>query len=236
MVQIASNVDQVKQHLNVPMKEFMSEGKIANILKEMPDKMTILKLKLETGARDFVHSNIDSINAEQIAIEKLNHEVANVLAYQPNNEAFKKAFSHWAADKHTKVDHLKKVEGSIPAMQSYYNQLHTTFEKHMSEVEKARSNIEQGIVSANVAFDKLHGSNSKVTKEIVEEARLKMDTVTENQAKMRKHLGIVMTVLIDYDVQRTIWAEYIIGKKDSVVVPPPTHVDEVISSFNSFKL
>ncbi|XP_031623908.1 uncharacterized protein LOC116341143 [Contarinia nasturtii] len=236
MVKISPNVNQFEQHLKVPMKQLMSEEKVANILKQMPDEMTVLKLKLETGARDLIHSIIDWANNEQISIEKLNYKVASALAFKPHNEEFKKAFSHWVTDKNTKADHLKKAAGGIDAMQAYYNQLHAAFDKEMTEAQNLRSNIEQGIVSANAVFDKLHGTNSEAAQKIVEEARLKLSTVTENQTKLVKHLNIVMTILSEYNAQRSSWAEYVVGKLDSIHLPSATHVDSLIDILNSLKL
>lgn len=189
MSKIAPNVNQIEQNLKVPMKPMMSEEKIENILKEMPDQMTVLKLKLETGARDFVWSFIDWVNKEQIKIEELNHQVASALAFKPHNEEFKKAFAHWVADKNTIAEHLKNVESSAHAMRAYYKELHATFDKEITEVQTLRSNIEHGIVSANAVLDKLHGTNTEAAQTIVEDARLKMFAVTKV-----KHLNAVMTV------------------------------------------
>lgn len=202
MVKISPNVDQIKQNFQAPTKHFMSEEKVANILKQMPDQMTVLKLKLETGARDYVQSVIDWVNTEQASIEKLNHEVAAALAFEPHSEDFKKAFSQWAADKNAKVDHLKKVESSVDAMQAYYKEVHATFENEMAEAEKAKSNIEKTMNAANAAFDKL-SSKTEAAEKIVEEARLHMTTVYENQARLSIHLNGLKEVLNDYNEERT---------------------------------
>lgn len=236
MLQITNKIDKIKKKLKAPLKTFVNSTNINEILKKVPAD---LYFNGETKASTFLRSTITLIDKRQ-ATQNMNtiEEICTEFEFKPSykqNKAFYKWFNKWDLNP---VDHfhVQRVRGDIRKMAAEYENLLEQFNNELAAIDIARVDLDKFIALACSSFNKLLQTTypAQIT-EIFIDVEPMLNKILKQQSQFSENLSKLKTVLENYNKQRMIWAESIIGMWELIEMSPKKNpkkgVFAIISKF-----
>lgn len=236
MLQITNKIDKIKKKLKAPLKTFVNSTNIDEIVRKVPAD---LYFNGGLKASKFLRSTINSIDMRQTT-QNMNaiEEICTEFEFKPSykkHRAFLKWFIKWDLNP---VDqfHVQRVRGDIRKMAAEYENLLEKFNNELTAVHIARVDLDKFITLACSSLNILLQTTYPAQKtEIIIDVEPMLNKIHKQQSQFSKNLSELKTVLKNYNQQRMIWAESLIGMRESIEPSPkeiPTRgVFAIISRF-----
>ncbi|XP_031637984.1 uncharacterized protein LOC116350354 [Contarinia nasturtii] len=196
---------------------FITKDMKLKVLAKVPKEMQIDG----KNARRFLSREITSINSiRMINITKLNEEIITGLNFNsPSDydnefrEPFDASFNSWNETPVKKAD-LQRVEKHLKVMLAQHAKLEERFDRVVSTIANLifRANAVQTI-DCEISFDDIiDATDTEVITSIINDRLLaKLNEMTQKQSELSVQLEDLKSIISRYNIQRTIWARFIIG-------------------------
>lgn len=216
MIKISDNIDEIKLHFEAPAKEYISNEKRNQFLKQIPKNLKIN----ENDAQKLLFREISSINYVQttrLIFQNIN--ICGEIAFKPPHKYDKdlhEFFEQWVKNSISKK-HVKRVKKQSKFMRLEYSELHDQFTEEMKMVDKIRANIEMDMTLASSLFEKLiEATDSNQIDKITIETESVLSKINSQQYDLIENLRNVSTTLNKYNRRRIVWEEVLIGMRKSL--------------------
>lgn len=205
ILKISDDMDEIqfRTKLDVLFKEFMNASRTKQVLEKVPVSMQAMG----RNARGFLATRINAIN------KRSEIEYTSTIKY---DNGFYKSFKNWD---HNPVDqaHVQQVVNDIGIMRSKYDELHGPFIVEMNAIYGVDVNFASDIDLANSLFDRLLAStNALEIRKLVEDSLQVTIRMADRRKTRMTTLEHVRNILKDYNQWRIIWAEFIIGMRQTL--------------------
>lgn len=148
-------------------------------------------------------------------------EIVHKMPKMVDNIDFDSSFKNWLRNP-TNVDHMKKVKNTLGSMKTEYDQLHEKFKRELNEVNVERANIEKNVEAVNNLMEKFF--HTKVNRQIADGLSGDLSNLVYGVETLRnsliEKLKNVIKTLEEYNQKRIIWAEFLIGMRDTLTTQP----------------
>lgn len=217
MLQISINIDKIKLKLKAPLKKLMHRTRKMKMLEKVPKDMIID----EENAYNYLRNKINAINNEQKDIIKTTlGKINRRIVFEPHtlkDDKFDEYYRQWEC-KPARKKHIQRVECSIKLMASEFQKLNEEFNEIMAEVNTARECLEELRIAVDHSFNKLLNSTKPKQAEriIISEIKPMLNIIHKQQKDLGEKLKFVTEILTDYNTQRLIWAQFLIGMRSKL--------------------
>lgn len=217
MLQISINIDKIKSKLKAPLKKLMHRARKMQMLEKVPEDMIID----EASAYKYLRDKINSINNEQADIIKTTiGKIDRRIGFEPHtmkDTKFDEYYRQWEC-KPARKKHIQQVERSIKSMASEFQVLNEEFNEIMVEVNAARDCLEELRIVVDQSFNKLLNSTKpeQAKRIIISEIKPMLNLIHKHQKDLGDKLKQVMAILKDYNTQRLLWAQFLIGMRSEL--------------------
>lgn len=195
--------------------------------KPMKDKL-LKKVPPEGELDEIIYSwllnqKIDTINQLHTnQISPVLNDIYTELAIQmpsKRNSKFDESFKNWLENPTDSI-HIQRIETDLNAMIIQYNQTLVTFNNELEASVDVSKGIVAEIKQANALFDKLLKQRDvNQAKVIVGEVSNILDKIPTRESVLIRNLRDVKSALYKYNNQRVIWAEFLIGMRETLDSP-----------------
>lgn len=221
---ISENIDKIKVNFGV-FNRFMSQERRNEIMEKVPSSL-VINGKL---ARDLLQNNINFVDfGHMLDTMELNFDIYSEISYNlankndKMNKCFNKSYKIW---KHNPVDqkHMQQVAIDFESMELEYIRLRAVFEMKMNAKDEIKRNIETMIAAVDGMFDEL--LNVSKSKELDPNSTIQqmvmaivrdLTEIHKRRVEYMANLRNLRNILKDYNKSRVIWAEFLIGMRESL--------------------
>lgn len=219
MLAISTDANQLDFELATDMRIVMKNEKKQRVLNKLPELMRIKK----DPVRHYFFHRIDTNNEIQEDINKLSKEIRAELAvdtpntYSPDFDAI---FAGWSNSKYNKT-HKLLIKGNIKTMKSNLGKYNFHFNNLLGEIIRLRNDVDdimRGVIRLYDGFlkDDYSFKGSNIVVRSLADLIKKLDDETallyHEQNKLYEKLGVIKLLLENYNKQRALWAEFLMGK------------------------
>lgn len=215
ILNISNNTHQLKAKLLIPLTPIMTNAKRDEVAKKVPKMVTVKGIDGNTFLRKF----ITQMDESQTRI--LNHfkeEASAEFKYElpQNDEALKESFNIWV---NHGIEHIRheNLEMKIRTVESEYSNFYEQFKRKMDIVDEITHFIGGITVLLNIKCDKLiRSKDQKHAINIFDELGSVSTILSEQQLLLRQNLEQLKEILKQYNENRKIWVEFLIGMRTSL--------------------
>ncbi|XP_031622862.1 uncharacterized protein LOC116340482 [Contarinia nasturtii] len=218
IIKISNNADNLKNKFEPLVEEFMDKGKLKEVIKKLPNGQKINGVFVPV----YFNEQFKLINSQRTSkIKDLVHKIDTEITLQPrhvkakgyNYEKLNKYFVEWKQ----KPKHVEVVKNNIQSMETKYNTLKTEFDGEINAISQLIETIKTEVDSVNMSFGKLSQAQKTNDKmDIFRESKPTIATISQNQSNLIELLHRTLKTLKAYNEYRIVWAEYIVGVKESL--------------------
>lgn len=200
-------MDQIIHKLEIPDHTLMDNAKMKRVLQKVPEQSIID----DYNARNFLSVRISIIN-EKVTIDEICSGIRS-QSISEHSEHFNDHFQQWL-QKPVDREYLKNVAQYIPSMTNKYTDFYEKFNQNLCEVNEKRKTVDDFIKLTSPSFDSLLEAEDPIKiRHIVQELGSITKKICEKQESLFKAYRIMLKTIRSYNIDRTQWAEYLIGMR-----------------------
>lgn len=212
ILRISNDVDTIKSNFEAPFKKFMDNKTISKVMEKIPKDLIINGDKV----LDVLFDKIGSINMQLLTIAAVKKNICLKISYKLPTK-YESLISHWiqsAADK----EHMLQVKNSAKSMTEMYELYHEKFNNEMKAMNNISNGIERSIRLFNLSiYSLLAVTDCKQIAANIKHLYAYLDRVMKQQNDLMKNLEEVDHILDVYNMQRTYWAEFLVGLRKTLL-------------------
>lgn len=233
MISISPNIEQAISEFEIFKNEFMNFTRINQVFQNVPDEFEID----ETAARWLVRGDIDEINHVHLVRfrRKIEEIYTELEADSPSifNSMFDESYENWIRNP-TSKNHIQRIDKDMNSMEMEFQRLQQKYNATIKAANQLKATILTDNNLANVLFERLIiETDVQRAKECTEEIVTTLDGISSkmyNIYNVLNHIFVFLTVLgissdenslleqlekikkilEAYNLQRTMWAEFLI--------------------------
>lgn len=210
-------MDEIQKMFDPTVMDFKYMGYRVQLLEKIPphhrcgyhSTRSFLQMKL-----------IEDANQERDEITeyntKISAEIKRELPKQGDHNIFYISFLNWFRNVPENID-IQRVRSALDSMNTEYAALRERFINKINEIKPLKATIDTDIIRANCLIETLleivHITQAT---DNITELVIMADSVSRRRYDLIRELKIVYQILEDYNKKRMIWADLIVGIRDTL--------------------
>lgn len=207
MLKISNDVDKIKKAIdNTRYVNLINPQDGQKILDHMPVDMKFGQY----NAIEVLNGQIKRINElETKTIREIDESISNLLSFAIIDPDLNSFYSTWTKFGYMDKSHVARVESNYGRMKVKFESWQDTFNKNIKNANKLRGELK---TSFNAKLEQIKAANAANPRALYET----LDKILDKLNKMEGSLNTAAKVLRQYNDARVEWAEYIMGKVDTL--------------------
>lgn len=217
ILKISNETDDIKTRFDSLVNGFVDSTKRDKVLQKVPEDMKIDGF----NTRTFFQEGIDSIiDGQMKTIKNLTVDICSKIKFELDDKNDSHFVNSFQKLKILPADPklMQRVRDNMNAMNTDYNKLHEKFNEEMKRTDELRKIFETNAASVNLLFDqliRLSATNTEDFKRLAKDIESAIVKLYMQQPQLFDSLEKIQDILENYNRQRLVWIEFLLGKRIS---------------------